>query len=152
MHGNEMTDIKKNRRSLSELEARLESAPSEAREAAQAEAAAAAFLVHVGERLRIARKSANITQAQLAKSLSVSQSTISRMETGKDIPLDLLHQYSEACGVTPFVTFAYTEQESLAGLKPDASLAPGKLHIVEEALSRIVQTTINDTLTLFLRR
>lgn len=54
-----------------------------------------------GEGIRKARKANNLTQAQLAKALNVSKSTIANYENGKTIPnMDTVIRLSMIFGIT----------------------------------------------------
>jgi transcriptional regulator with XRE-family HTH domain len=56
----------------------------------------------VGHRIQARRKRANITQAQLAKTLGMSISQISRIEGGKRLPpVSTLLRIATAIGTTP---------------------------------------------------
>ena len=49
---------------------------------------------HIGERIKIIRKMYNIKQKEFAERVSVSASYISKVESGKEVPTDIVQAYS----------------------------------------------------------
>lgn len=54
--------------------------------------------MHVGERIRLARKQAGMTQAQLASALGESQPTVSYVERKSWVRRSVLEKYAQALG------------------------------------------------------
>lgn len=60
------------------------------------------LVMHPGNRLRELRKSARLSQGDLAKAVGLSQSAISQMENGiADIGLEWMRRFARALGCTP---------------------------------------------------
>jgi ribosome-binding protein aMBF1 (putative translation factor) len=54
--------------------------------------------ISLAKMLYKARKSAHLTQSELAEKLHTSQSNLARMERGQNISVDTLEKYAYACG------------------------------------------------------
>ena len=99
-----------------------------------------AFYGHVGRRLREVRTSAHLTQAQLAKAVDMTRSSIANLEAGRQrVPLHLLIWIAEIVDVRP------------ADLLPDAPAFGGRIaapdltsHLVidNERMRSFVESTI----------
>jgi transcriptional regulator with XRE-family HTH domain len=59
------------------------------------------FRKRVGLRIRSARERKGLSQTQLAHQLGVSNTQVSRWETGRGLPLGHLDELSEALGMSP---------------------------------------------------
>lgn len=62
---------------------------------------AAAWLRQVGKRVRLARHTAEMTQAQLAAAAGVSRSFVSLVENGSEVSLSRFWRIADALGVSP---------------------------------------------------
>jgi HTH-type transcriptional regulator/antitoxin HipB len=102
----------------------------------------ASLVQNTGKRLQAARKSAGLSQTQLAQQLGLDQTTISFYETGTiDIPLSRLYQLASALRISA---------ESLLVTSADAGTAPlsndmiGQMKVHE--LQRLIRTTLEEVL------
>lgn len=68
--------------------------------------------MNLSERIRIARRSAGLTQRELADKVGIAQTAISQLESGKTQRSTYLYQISEACGVS--VAWLLTGSGSMA--------------------------------------
>ncbi|ATQ42157.1 helix-turn-helix domain-containing protein [Caulobacter mirabilis] len=84
--------------------------------------AAYEFADEISKQLRALRKTAGLSQTQLAKKLGVSQGRISQIESGlvDHAPsLDMTARFASACGAVPQVSF--TRPEAVSGLEYDTT-------------------------------
>lgn len=100
------------------------------------------FYVRLGLRLRERRKSAGLTQQDLAKALELSRTSITNMESGRQ-PL-LVHTLvaaASAVGVAPSELIPEVEPEAAAGQDHFERIAdPAEQQWVERVLSRTPST------------
>lgn len=86
----------------------------------------------IGKQIRAARKAAGVTHVELGKLLGVSQSVISKYESGDiDMPVSRLLDISEALGVTPAALLGETEP------KPDGTAE--RLQRIAEQLEALAE-------------
>ena len=55
--------------------------------------------MNLSERIKLARRKANLTQSELAESVGIAQTAISQLESGKTLRSSYLIQIAQACGV-----------------------------------------------------
>jgi transcriptional regulator with XRE-family HTH domain len=97
------------------------------RSALSAEQDAERFCSEVRAELQEKRKSLGINQETMAKRLNLSQSAISKLESGRgDIGLKTVHRYARALGLRPMMTYLSTlsTAEELTTAKPTGVLDP----------------------------
>ena len=75
---------------------------------------------NIGDRIKAARKSAHMGQAELGAAIGIGKSSISEWESGKRSPdIDKVHDIANALGVTPAYLMGWDESPALpAGLSP----------------------------------
>lgn len=76
----------------------------------------AALRVRFGENLSKARKAANVSQAQLARAIGITQASVSNYESAKrDVPLWIAVDMAGALGLPPLGLLPGREGEQLDG-------------------------------------
>lgn len=86
--------------------------------------------LHIGSRVKSARKQAGLTQARLAEALDRAVETISNIERGQALPgLELLARVAEETGV-PVVYF-------LDGFEGRRKVSPARQGIEQEAIASL---------------
>jgi transcriptional regulator with XRE-family HTH domain len=84
----------------------------------------------INDALRLVRLYWGLSQQQLAETVSVSQSVVSDIESGKkEVSLDLLERYSQALGVRMSQLLFFAEQ-----IEGEPVQTRGKLFIAERVL------------------
>ena len=84
---------------------------------------------NIGERIKAARKSARMGQAELGAAIGIGKSSISEWESGKRSPdIDKVHDIARALGVTPAYLMGWDESPALPTMP--ANIVPVKRHTV----------------------
>lgn len=94
----------------------------------------------LGERLKIAREHANLTQQELEAKSGVKQATISKLELGKNKTEETAYgvHLAAACGVRP-QWLVLGEEPMLDGLKPDEAALLEKYRGSDDAGKTAIQ-------------
>jgi transcriptional regulator with XRE-family HTH domain len=80
-----------------------------------------------GHLIREARRLAGLTQTELARRLSTTQSAVSNWERGRDTPrVDTLARILEACGFEADVTFRRHDDVDRAQLRQNLAMTPAQ--------------------------
>ena len=84
---------------------------------------------NIGERIKAARKSARMGQAELGAAIGIGKSSISEWESGKRSPdIDKVHDIARALGVTPAYLMGWDESPALPTMP--ANIVPVQRHTV----------------------
>lgn len=84
---------------------------------------------NIGDRIKAARKSAHMGQAELGAAIGIGKSSISEWESGKRSPdIDKVHDIAKALGVTPAYLMGWDESPALPTMP--ANIVPVKRHTV----------------------
>lgn len=82
---------------------------------ARVEQDAKAFCQQIRDDLKAHRLAANLTQADLARQLDLTQSAISKLESGRgELSLKMLFRIADAIGVHPLMVFVYASHSQSA--------------------------------------
>ena len=101
----------------------------------------------LGDKIRVAREAANLTQEELGKKCGTTKQTIYKYEIGKvtNIPLDRLEMIADAVGVTSASLLGWEEPE-----KNEPTVSDG-LSDVKRDLIRFAEGLTNEQAALALR-
>ena len=84
---------------------------------------------NIGERIKAARKSARMGQAELGAAIGIGKSSISEWESGKRSPdIDKVHDIARALGVTPAYLMGWDDSPALPTMP--ANIVPIRRHTV----------------------
>jgi transcriptional regulator with XRE-family HTH domain len=95
----------------------------------------------LGRRIRLARTESSLTQQQLAMAIGSDQSTVSRLESGKDVSSLLLTRIARATGkeLNFFLRSEVTAPPDYFRLRKGDASAPGMVSALED-----ISTLIED--------
>lgn len=91
----------------------------------------------LSSRVRQARKDAKLTQEELAGRIGADQSTVSRVETGRDVGTILLTKIGEATGKS--LDFFLRPEEPIAGVLFKYGAAPHTLDVAARKMLELVE-------------
>lgn len=109
---------------IAALRRRLAAEHADFAAAADAEAEGERFCAAIRRELQAVRRDRKLQQEDVAKRLNLTQSAISKIETGQgDIGLRTLHRYARALGLRPVMTLVPEEEAEAAEAVQEDSAA-----------------------------